>query len=165
LESLSSSAAHRARVRTTICQPISPTLRVLALSALTVFGVACKPPAADHSAHSPALFELETLVGKSIDDIRAALGQPTDSEPEPSALQHEMDFSEWNNTFDVSGHEVLVTFNPQTRQVIDLFVDGSDATTLYHRWGLNRTSPLYTLEPVKSLRDPSQITGIKIVPR
>jgi hypothetical protein len=104
-------------------------------------------------------------VGKSVDDIRAALGQPTDSEPEPSALQREMDFSEWNNTFDVSGHEGLVTFNPQTRQAIDLFVDGSDATTLHHRWGLKRTSPIYTLESVKSLRDQSKITGIKILPR
>lgn len=112
------------------------------------------------------VFDVPSLVGKSIDEIRQLLGDPGDTDSEPSRQQLDFGADEWNNTFTVDGHDLLVTFNPRTRTVVDLFLDGDDQSILMQRANLTASdTATYRVEAVKALRDRSQITGIRIIPK
>ena len=113
---------------------------------------------------APVLFDIPALVGKSIDGVREILGKPQDKEPEPTKLQLQAGVDEWNNVFLRDGQELLVTFNPRTRQVIDFFLDGEDKMTLMQQGNLAEGAAAYRIEPVRQIRDRSKITGIKIIP-
>jgi len=118
------------------------------------------------------VFDLEALYGKNIDEIRVALGDPTDGEwIEPSAAQIEMGTTEWNNTFKKDGYELLVTYKVESREVIDFFVSTNDPSGLTKdienlKDVLNvKSSSTYTVEPVEAMIDPSSYTGIIATPR
>ncbi len=112
-----------------------------------------------------AAFNVPSLIGKTIDEVRAQLGAPDDEQPEPSELQMRMEFDQWDNVFSSSGYELLITFDPRTRQVKDFFLAGQNVEVLLERGNLVLHDSAYTIEPVKSLLDSSTITGIKIIPR
>lgn len=117
------------------------------------------------------VFDLEKLYGKNIDEIRTILGAPTDSDPEPSALQVQMGTDEWYNSFKKDGYELTVTFSSGTRKVKDFFLSTNDPSglTQYTRTleaQLNVTnSSHYDVQAVKALKDPSSYTGIIATPR
>ncbi|MBI2420522.1 MAG: hypothetical protein HYV38_00345, partial [Candidatus Levybacteria bacterium] len=78
----------------------------------------------------------------------------------------------WDNTFKKDGKELLVTYKPSTREVIDFFVstdDPSGATKdtkkLLEISGLSENSPSYIIEFVKVINDPNSYTGIKATPK
>lgn len=128
-----------------------------------------RPPSTPAAAPAPAVpmvFDVPALVGKSIDEIRENLGPPDDSEPEPTRQQIQLGAAEWSNTFSADGQVLLVTFNPRTRSVVDLFLPGEDRNLLVQRGNLaSGNTEEYLILPVQGLRDPSRITGIKIVPK
>ena len=113
---------------------------------------------------SRIIFDIPSLVGKSIDEIRKTLGKPKDQEIEPTGLQMKMGVNEWDNLFTNDGKELLVTFNPRTRRVIDFFLEGQDKTILMQRGNLVEGTRAYRIEPVHEIREPSKISGIKIIP-
>jgi len=113
---------------------------------------------------APIIFDIPSLVGKSIDEIREILGKPQDKEPEPTELQLQIGIDEWSNVFSKDGQELVVTFNPRTRRVTDFFLVGEDETILMQLGNLAKGTPAYRIEPVKQIRNPSKITGIKIIP-
>ncbi|MBI2008807.1 hypothetical protein HYS84_00160 [Candidatus Saccharibacteria bacterium] len=116
-------------------------------------------------------FDIPGLMGKNIDQTREILGAPADgSLTEPTAAQPSVDV--WDNTFKKDGKELLVTYKPSTREVIDFFVstdDPSGATKdtkkLLEISGLSENSPSYTIEFVKVINDPNSYTGIKATPK
>jgi hypothetical protein len=110
------------------------------------------------------VFDIASLVGKPVDEIREILGKPQDKEPEPTELQLQIGFDEWSNVFTKDGQELLVTFNPRTRQVIDFFLAGENKIILIQQGNLVEATLAYTIEPVNAIRNPSEITGIKIIP-
>ena len=119
-----------------------------------------------------AVFDVEALYGKNIDEIRAVLGEPTDGEyTNPTAQQLALGTKEWSNTFKKDKYELLVTYDVASKDVIDFFVgtdDPSGATKDTKRLEkiLNvENSTNFTIEPVKALKDPSVYTGIKVVPK
>ncbi|MBA4159738.1 MAG: hypothetical protein H0X65_20020 [Gemmatimonadetes bacterium] len=116
------------------------------------------------SEPAPILFDVPFLIGKSIDEVREALGRPQDRSVEPTELQLAVGIGEWSNVFTRNGQDLLVTFNPRTRKVVDLFLDGTDRATLMRRGNLTEQSHEYQIEVVRALRDPSTITGLKIIP-
>ena len=126
------------------------------------------PEAGANTGQKPKLasvvFDIPSLIGKSIDEIREIVGKPQDKEPEPTMLQLQIGIDEWSNVFTKDGEELLVTFNPRTRQVIDFFLGGEGKTLLMQQGNLADGTPAYRIEPVKQIRNPSKITGIKIVP-
>lgn len=113
---------------------------------------------------APVTFDVPSLIGKSIDETRRILGTPIDNYAEPTDLQLRMGVDEWNNTFAKDGEELLVTFDPRTRRVSDFFLGGSDRTVLMQKCNVVEGAADYRVESVRALRNPAEITGIKIVP-
>ena len=121
------------------------------------------PQLAQPKEPAPIIFDIPSLLGKSIDEIRKILGKPQDQEMEPTELQLKIGIDDWNNIFTKDGQELLVTFNPRTRRVMDFFLEGQDKTILMQRGNLAEGTSAYRIEPVKEIRNPSKITGIKII--
>lgn len=115
-------------------------------------------------------FDIPSLLGKNIDEIRQILGAPSDGDmTEPTAEQVSLGASQWDNTFKKDGKELVVTFSPSTRKVVDFFIgtdDPSGKTTdeqhLLDIGNLTKDNSSYTVEPVKAIKDPSVITGVII---
>jgi len=113
------------------------------------------------------VFDVPSLVGKNIDEARSILGEPTDNDKEPTALQSQMGVDEWQNTFEKEGRMLLVTYNPSTRKITDFFLEKSDTDTkdkLLEVGNLIEQDSRYKVELVKAIRNPSEFTGVKILP-
>lgn len=118
------------------------------------------------------VFDVPSLIGKNIDEIRTVLGIPVDKDlTEPTALQLEMGTKEWNNTFKKDGVELLVTYRTTDRKVVDFFISQNgkfnstkDKESLLGQGNLNEKDSKYRIEFVKMLKDPSSFTGVKITP-
>lgn len=120
-----------------------------------------------HASTSPTeqvFFDIPTLVGKSIDQVRETLGTPQDRTIEPTELQLDVGIHEWSNEYTNGGQDLLVTFDARTRRVVDFFLDGTDQAALMRRGNLDQQSRVYRVEPVRALRDPAKITGVKVTP-
>ncbi len=111
-------------------------------------------------AKAQFVFDVPSLVGKNIDEVRQVLGQPTEAQKSLGG------FNEWDNTFKKDNEELLVTFNYQTRKIIDFFISttNQDKNRLLQIGNLKENSPDYKIEYVKAIKDPSKITGVKIIP-
>lgn len=59
-----------------------------------------------------AIFDVPSLMGKNIEEIRKELGTPIDKEIEPSNLQKKMKVDFWDNAYEKEGNTLLITFNP-----------------------------------------------------
>lgn len=59
-----------------------------------------------------AIFDVPSLMGRNIEEIRKELGTPIDKEIEPSNLQKKMKVNFLDNTFEKAGNTLLITFNP-----------------------------------------------------
>lgn len=117
-------------------------------------------------------FDLEALYGKNIDEIRIILGTPLDGDQiDPTAQQIELGGSEWSNSFAKGDHELLVTYNATTRNVLDFFIGTNDPSgSTKNTDGLKdvgnvRNTTQYTIESVPTIRDKSSYTGIKVIPQ
>jgi hypothetical protein len=114
------------------------------------------------------VFDIKALDGKNIDGIVKVLGDPT-TNTEPTKLQLKDGVSEWDKSFKKDGYELLITYNPKTREVIDFFIgtkDPSGKTTDYKDLlqvtNVSEVSSKIIVEPVKTIQDPESFTGIKI---
>ncbi|MEX0703629.1 MAG: hypothetical protein WD069_16150, partial [Planctomycetales bacterium] len=116
----------------------------------------------------PVIVDLPSLMDRSIDEIRDVLPLYEDEQREPTRVQLEViGLEHWDNVFvirrDDDEQNLLVTFDPRTRRVIDFFLEGDDKNILMQRANLSETDPAYRVVPVKARNAPG-ITGIKIVP-
>lgn len=118
------------------------------------------------------IYDVPSLVGKNIDEVREALGKPQAGRDEPTSEQLSLGFSEWDNQFGPDDKALLVTFNPQDRKIIDFFIstdDPSGATKdkdyLLALGNLKENDPNYKIEFVKAVIEPTSFTGVKVIPR
>ena len=119
-------------------------------------------------------FDVPSLMGKNIDEVKAVLGAPV-SDTEPTAQQLGLGLNEWEKNFKKDGQELLVTYRPKDRTVIDFFItandpSGKDGLTkdtkkLLQIGNLNENDPRYAIEFVRALKDKSSYTGVKISPK
>ncbi len=109
-------------------------------------------------------FDVPSLIGKSIDEVRGVLGKPDDREPEPTKLQLQIGVDEWFNSYEKDGQELMVTFNPRNRVVIDFFLTGDSKAVLMQIANLREGDSAYRVEVIQAINAPGQITGIKVVP-
>jgi len=114
------------------------------------------------------LFDIPTLDGKNIDEIVKVWGIPS-SNSEPTKLQLKNGNNEWDKTFKKDGYELLITYNPKTRDVIDFFIGTKDSsgktndyTDLLQVTNVTENSKTIIIEPIKTIQDPDFFTGIKI---
>jgi len=110
------------------------------------------------------VFDVPSLVGKDIDGVKKALGKPTDSLVEPTAEQISLGTIEWSNTFEKDGVELLVTYEVNSRKIIDFFISGDDKAKIMEQGNLTEGDLKYTIEAVQAITDSSKITGIKATP-
>jgi len=109
--------------------------------------------------------DIAPLLNKSIDDIAVILGKPTDW-TEPTKLQMNSGFDTWDNTFKLPNLDIMVTYNPQTRKVKDIFLPTSesngtsDYSSLLQKGNLSESNQSYNIKPVIMARDKSKYTGI-----
>mgnify|MGYP001591345051 FL=1 len=124
---------------------------------------------AETPATTPTLsysFDMPSLLGKNIDEVRLVLGAPLNKDlTEPTAEQLKLGVEEWDNSYKKDGQELLVTFNPSTRKIVDFFLSGDNKAKLIEAGNLKENDSNYTIEQVKQLKNPSAITGIKIIPK
>ena len=116
-----------------------------------------------------ATFDVPTLIGKNIDEVRKILGNPSDNEIEPSRQQMKMNLDTWDNSFEIDGQTLLVSFNPQNRKVFDFFIETndpsgstSDYSDLLKVCNVDENNSNYIIEAVPTIKDNSKFTGIKI---
>jgi hypothetical protein len=116
------------------------------------------------------VFDVPSLLHKNIDEIRNVLGKPIDAEMlEPTKEQMDTNFESWDNNFEKNGCSLLVTFNPQTRKVIDLFISKTDnkienTDDLLLQGNLKDDASEYKVETVLAPKS-QEINGITITPK
>ncbi|OGF20399.1 hypothetical protein A2Y83_02785 [Candidatus Falkowbacteria bacterium RBG_13_39_14] len=137
--------------------------------------ISTKQIALEQKEEVVAVFDLEALHGKSVDEIKDILGTPS-SDTEPRDLQvniksEDQSAKEWDKTYKKDGYELLVSYDVASRKVIDFFVSTDDPSgvtkdTKKLEKILNvENSNNFMIEQVKALKDPSVYTGIKVVPK
>lgn len=118
------------------------------------------------------VFDTPSLVGKNIDEVRTVLGEPEDGALIEPSEEQKKGTKQWDNTFKKNGNELLVTYNSETRKIIDFFISTDnpsgqtqDKEHLLELGNLQYDDTRYTVEFVKVLKNPSHFTGIKVSPR
>ncbi|OGH15917.1 MAG: hypothetical protein A2869_00330 [Candidatus Levybacteria bacterium RIFCSPHIGHO2_01_FULL_40_58] len=116
------------------------------------------------------VFNVPSLVGKDLDGVISVLGTPEGQDP--TAEQIRLGAKEWDKTFVKDGKELMATYTISDRKIVDFFIsseDPSGATKdksyLLEIGNLNENDSRYKVEFVKTLKDPSLFTGVKIMPQ
>ncbi|MBL7156105.1 MAG: hypothetical protein ISS87_00685 [Candidatus Pacebacteria bacterium] len=107
------------------------------------------------------VFDIPFLIDKNIDEIRQILGEPSEGypkEPNPIPLYNHT----WINFFIKDGISLMITFEPETRKVVEFFLAGENKLELIKITNLKENNSDYRIEEVKNIKDSSKITGIKI---
>lgn len=121
------------------------------------------------TGHTP--FNLPSLLGCTIDQVRQKLGSPLETTkqelgPEPTEVQKRTPASEnWSNTFKSKGTTFIVNFSANTRKVHDIIVLGNDEDELMQRSNLTLTALNYIVVPVLNPENTSQVLGVRMIPR
>jgi hypothetical protein len=131
-------------------------------------------PATNQQAQvrTPA-FDVPTLIGKNIDEIRTVLGTPQ-QDTEPTTQQLSAGVKEWEKQYTKDGKGLLVTYNVATKQVVDFFITTDqtdsegltkDKQALLDIGNLKEGDATYIIEFVKALKNQSAYTGVKATPK
>lgn len=115
-------------------------------------------------------FPINTLLSKNIDEVRTVIGNPTDSQIDPTEEQKAMT-PEWYNTFNKDGYDLTVSYNSRNRAITDFFIATkdttgmtTDTTPLLTAMDATESNPKYSIKNVKALKDKTKYTGIIITP-
>lgn len=116
------------------------------------------------------VFDVPSLLGKSINEIKTILG-PVENDTEPTQVQIGAGITEWDKSWEREDADLLVTYNVKTKQAVDFFVSGVDSTgvtgnkeLLLTVSGIKLGQPEYDVEFVQVINTPNQYTGVKITP-
>ncbi|GAA3924860.1 hypothetical protein [Hymenobacter algoricola] len=119
----------------------------------------------------PNALDMPALVGRNIDQLRRALGPPSETreeaiglEPTPEQMKATKG-EDWINTFEKNGSTVVVTFNAKTRKVLDMVLIGSNEDELMRRGNLSLTAPNYLVLPVTDPKNAKKVAGLRVVSR
>ncbi len=122
----------------------------------------------------PFTFDIPSLLGKNIDEVRQALGKPADATLDPTKEQMRLlgPTMLWSNEFKKNGKLLNVEYTVGTRKVQSFFVTSDNASFkaserdyLMNIGNVKDGDVRYNLRFVKALRDPSTYTGLEITPK
>ncbi len=126
-------------------------------------------PTSQATQISQYIFDIPTLVGKDLKGVSAILGAPKGIDP--TAQQIKLGATEWDKTFEKDGHKLLVTYTISNKKIVDFFIETDDSSGitqdtahLLQLGNLQLSDPKYRVEFVKTIRDPSRFTGVKVLP-
>lgn len=113
-----------------------------------------EPAPIAHVMAAPAVraFDVPSLVGKDIHEIRVVLGTPT-WDVEPTPLQIESGTKEWNKNYERKGITLSITYSIATGKVIELFVEkqSENASDILAAGNLSQNDSRYSVELIKSV--------------
>lgn len=145
-----------------------------AITLFVIFSMALSggtPPSTTTTSNQPndkqaltaqkAIFDIPSLLSKSPEEIKTALGAPKSSY-EPNQQQASAGIDQSTMEFEKDGQALLVTYHSKTKAIIDLFLEGDDKKKVLAVGNLDEKSKDYVVEAVKQLNDSSKITGIKV---
>ena len=115
-----------------------------------------------------AVFDVPSLVGKSLSELETTLGTPTQySTPRPTNVDGSK-VEMWEKTWSKNGYSLMVEYKLDTNEVVDLFL-GADSDAVFESFkdknnilkagGMSENGDLYSVEFVKALKDPNAYTG------
>ena len=117
------------------------------------------------------VFDIPSLIGKNIDEIKKDLDSYKKKFLEPTSDQIKLGVKEWEVEFEKDGKSLLVTYDTATKRVKDFFISSDDPSGktkdknhLLELGNLKENDSRYKIEFVKTLKDPSSFTGVKISP-
>jgi hypothetical protein len=116
------------------------------------------------------VFDIPTLIDKDLEELEAILGEPKGLSP--TEQQISLGIKEWDKSFIKDGKELLVTYKISNNEIIDFFISTDDPSGmtqdkkhLLELGNLKENDEKYSLEFVKTIKNPSYFTGIKIIPK
>ena len=114
------------------------------------------------------IFDVPSLIDKNIDEVNKIIGKPS-NDSEPTKVQLKAGVDEWDKTYTKDGYELLISYNPNTRQVTDFFIGTKDSSgktndyeDLLQVTNMTENSSTVKVEPVKTIQNPEYYTGIII---
>jgi len=117
-------------------------------------------------------FDIPTLVGKNIDQIKTELQPYLTKSVEPNETQIKAGVKDWDASFKKDGKEVLINYSIATKRVNDFFISTDDKSGktkdkkhLLELGNLMENDSRYRVEFVKVIIDPSAFTGVKVIPK
>lgn len=120
----------------------------------------------------PKFFDLPALVGKNADEVATALKSYQKKTTQPTQEQIKMGVKDWDMEFEKDGKDLLVSYVIATKAINNFFIstdDPSGATKdkkhLLELGNLSENDSRYKVEFVKTLKDSTRFTGVKVTPR
>lgn len=117
----------------------------------------------------PIIFDISTFQNAKIEEVIAKLGEPT-SKFTPTKKQQEQDY-DGDITYKKHGEELTVTYNMNTKKVIDFFIPSKEAENkitiegkakILKKLNLSEDSKQFGIQFNKNLKNPSLFTGVII---
>ncbi len=117
-----------------------------------------------------ATFDVPSLVGKSLAQVKTTLGKPAVA-PTPPA---KYDGKDWEITWEKEGQDLMVSYDLKTSKIIDFFISvnggtGSTADTnsILKIGNLKQNDPRYSVKFVscKNCDVPNQYVGVTVTPK
>lgn len=108
------------------------------------------------------IFDIPALVGKNVDEVKAALGKP-EQEDKPTQQQISLGINTGDLGYTKDGLGLLVNYDVTSKEALEFFLEGEDKAKLLAQGNLQEKSDTYVVEAVQVLNNPSEITGIKVM--
>ncbi len=106
------------------------------------------------------MFDVPSLIGKNIDDVKVALGNPTDFTP--PTKQQLAAFDMWDMGYTKDGTSLIIEYSPKSKVVFNFFIDGNDKAKLLALGNLQEKNDAYILDFVKNVSNQNEILGVGI---
>lgn len=117
-------------------------------------------------------FDVPSLMGKTIDEIKIVLQPYMTKSLEPTDAQIKAGVKDWDVGFTKDGKELLVNYDIASKKVNNFFISTDDKSGktkdkshLLELGNLKENDSRYTIEFVKVFIDPNSFTGVKITPQ
>jgi hypothetical protein len=104
--------------------------------------------------------DLLAFLGRPIEEVRAGLGPPKDSQLEPFKAQIAAGMTTWQNIYEQAGYEFVVSYDVATRKVLDFTVIGAPEE-LTSALGLSSDPTTYQVVTILPTTDRG-ISGVRI---
>jgi hypothetical protein len=106
------------------------------------------------------MFDVPSLIGKNIDEVKATLGNPTDFTP--PTKQQLAAFDMWDMGYTKDGTSLIIEYSPKSKVVFNFFIDGNDKAKLLALGNLQEKNDAYILDFVKNVSNQNEILGVGI---
>ena len=141
--------------------------RLLLLPLALLFGCFRADKVTVSGSPDKPVFDVPLLLTKSIDQVMAMLGKPLLEDAEPTAEDMREGLTEWERSFKNDTTTLFVTYNAQTRQVLQIYITSdhhglSAYEPLLHLVNIKGNEPGLRVEPQLAPGHPQAYDGVKV---